>query len=156
MEAARWQHLVRGLLQRCYASAALQNPTNHRTRRLDHPLMLQPPSILRAVLTPCSLFRHAAVVTQLSLDQPWTNFLATHQRPAGGDKQPEDFHYTHLWVDSAGETHLKECSMKGFDLKQYAKGKGSSLLSHCACIRKVLTSSLRSICQWWAVCSLWT
>ena len=44
--------------------------------------------------------------------------------PTGGDgdRQPEDFHYTHLWVDKEGETHLKECSMKGFDLKQYAKG----------------------------------
>jgi hypothetical protein len=43
---------------------------------------------------------------------------------ADGDKQPEDFHYTHLWVDKAGETHLKECSMTGFDLKTYAKGEG--------------------------------
>ena len=48
-----------------------------------------------------------------------SKFLPVH---AGGDKQPEDFHYTHLWVDKAGETHLEECSMKGFDLKTYAKG----------------------------------
>ncbi len=34
---------------------------------------------------------------------------------------PQDFHYTHLWVDQDGETHLKECSMKGFDLKSFAK-----------------------------------
>mmetsp|Transcript_12641 Transcript_12641/g.38030 ORF Transcript_12641/g.38030 Transcript_12641/m.38030 type:complete len:160 (-) Transcript_12641:2357-2836(-) len=39
--------------------------------------------------------------------------------PKEGD-QPEDFRYTHLWVSQDGETHLKECRMKGFDLKSFA------------------------------------
>ena len=28
--------------------------------------------------------------------------------------------YTHLWTSADGETHLKECRMKGFDLKSFA------------------------------------
>lgn len=42
----------------------------------------------------------------------------------GGSKQedqPKNFHYTHLWVSADGETHIKECSMKGFEMKAYAE-----------------------------------
>lgn len=39
--------------------------------------------------------------------------------PKQGD-QPEDFMYTHLWTSADGETHLKECYMKGFDVKSFA------------------------------------
>ena len=28
--------------------------------------------------------------------------------------------YVHLWVDSEGETHIKDAKMKGFELKKYA------------------------------------
>lgn len=28
--------------------------------------------------------------------------------------------YVHLWVDSEGETHIKDSKMKGFELKKYA------------------------------------
>ena len=28
--------------------------------------------------------------------------------------------YVHLWVDSEGETHIKDAEMKGFELKKYA------------------------------------
>ncbi|KAK9868697.1 hypothetical protein WJX84_001433 [Apatococcus fuscideae] len=33
---------------------------------------------------------------------------------------PENFAYTHLWVSKDGETHIKEATMKGFDLKKFA------------------------------------
>lgn len=50
--------------------------------------------------------------------------LWSHRAPGPRTLRPlflQDFHYTHLWVDKDGETHLKECSMKGFDLKSFAK-----------------------------------
>ena len=31
-----------------------------------------------------------------------------------------DFPYTHLWVDSEGETHIKEARFSGFEKKSYA------------------------------------
>ncbi|KAK9814294.1 hypothetical protein WJX72_003545 [[Myrmecia] bisecta] len=37
------------------------------------------------------------------------------------ESQPADFDYTHLWVSADGETHIKECKMKGFNLKKYAE-----------------------------------
>ncbi len=37
------------------------------------------------------------------------------------EEQPADFRYTHMWVSSDGETHLKECAMKGFEMKKFAE-----------------------------------
>ena len=36
-------------------------------------------------------------------------------------EQPADFKYTHMWVSADGETHLKECVMKGFEMKKFAE-----------------------------------
>eukprot|EP00879_Flechtneria_rotunda_P005712 GHRR01006013.1.p1 GENE.GHRR01006013.1~~GHRR01006013.1.p1 ORF type:complete len:192 (+),score=44.92 GHRR01006013.1:201-776(+) len=36
------------------------------------------------------------------------------------NQDPEDYHYTHLWVSTDGETHITEAKMEGFDLKKYA------------------------------------
>jgi hypothetical protein len=107
----------------CLPSAAW---LDHRTRPLVLSLMLQ----LRTTHCPHLMNAKwcAATITERQLHMPLLTLLIMTARPAGGDKQPEDFHYTHLWVDKAGETHLKECSMKGFDLKQYAKGERPALL----------------------------
>jgi len=37
------------------------------------------------------------------------------------EEQPADFKYTHMWVSADGETHLKECAMKGFEMKKFAE-----------------------------------
>ena len=37
------------------------------------------------------------------------------------EDQPADFKYTHMWVSADGETHLKECAMKGFEMKKFAE-----------------------------------
>ena len=37
------------------------------------------------------------------------------------EDQPADFSYTHMWVSGDGETHLKECVMKGFEMKKFAE-----------------------------------
>jgi hypothetical protein len=58
------------------------------------------------------------------------------------DKQPKDFHYTHLWVDKDGETHLKECSMQGFDLKSYAKDTPPQFVREGDPLSKVTFSEL--------------
>ena len=39
----------------------------------------------------------------------------------GQEDQPADFKYTHMWVSADGETHLKECAMKGFEMKKFAE-----------------------------------
>ena len=35
-------------------------------------------------------------------------------------EQPADFAYTQLWASADGETHIAECTMKGFEMKKYA------------------------------------
>lgn len=49
--------------------------------------------------------------------------MASSQNKGEGEgekSQPENFAYTHLWVSSDGETHVKEGKLSNFDLKQYA------------------------------------
>ncbi|BBM98388.1 hypothetical protein MPTK1_1g13110 [Marchantia polymorpha subsp. ruderalis] len=39
---------------------------------------------------------------------------------ADSSEDPKSFKYMQLWASQDGETHIKECKMKGFDLQKYS------------------------------------
>lgn len=56
----------------------------------------------------------------------YDNRVLTHATSVGllnmskSEIKSPDFPYTHLWVDSEGETHIKEARFSGFEKKSYA------------------------------------
>ena len=56
----------------------------------------------------------------------YDNRVLTHATSVGllnmskSEGKSPDFPYTHLWVDSEGETHIKEARFSGFEKKSYA------------------------------------
>eukprot|EP00897_Mesotaenium_endlicherianum_P002423 jgi/Mesen1/2208/ME000152S01289 len=77
--------------------------------------------ILRSSVSPQIHRRQAFQLSFATLLASLSSVSPTTMAAESGNKDPQNFQYTHLWVSKDGETHIKEATLSGFDLKKYAE-----------------------------------